>query len=275
MDSPRVPTELSELIIDRVRDSALPWWGRLKFVFGTQSYRLGTADHVGRDLHTLRACALTCSAWLPRARVNLYHTVVFDDPHDVELFVRAIQVADSSSTRHCLADLVRELVVEFAGGYIPFAQGTLLRKLRSLRTVVFPLLRVDSHSAGWHYPSPRHHVLVAQFNSLTELVFDLNLGDYRMVVYAFRVVWAVRGLERLTLMFSGHPPAFTNAQVQPLRALQRPWSCSKLKTLAATGPFLQKAMDVLHPRPFGTAVERVAIYLDSPISRQCVDGRGY
>ena len=32
------------------------------------------------------------------------------------------------------------------------------------------------------------------------------------------------------------------------------------------GPYLQQVMDILPPRPFGTAVERVAIYLDNPVS---------
>ena len=219
----RLPIELCELIIDCVRDpQALPWWARLQLVFQIRWHAKSPTDLEQAHLHTLRACALTCSSWLPRARANLFHTVVFEDQEDVDRFVCSI------AENHRLADFVRELVVDFAGGYVPFAQGTLVKTLRRVRTVVFPLLGVST----WHYP-PRHQLLVAQL-PLTELVFDVYASDYRMVVYAFSVVWSARALERLTIMFSGHPPAFTEAQVRRIGVLRRRWSCGQLMTLAAS-----------------------------------------
>ena len=227
----RLPIELCELIIDRVRDpQALPWWARLQLVFQIRWHAESPTDLERAHLHTLRACALTCSSWLPRARANLFHTVVFEDQEDVDRFVCSI------AENRRLADLVRELVVDFTGGYVPFAQGTLVRNLRRVRTVVFPLLGVST----WHYP-PRHQLLVARF-PLTELVFDINASDYRMVAYAFGVVWSARALERLTIMFSGHPPAFTEAQVRRIRVLRRRWSCGQLKILTST---VRRRMDSL------------------------------
>ena len=120
----RLPIELCELIIDRVRDpQALPWWARLQLVFQIRWHAGSPSDLERAHLHTLRACALTCSSWLPRARANLFHTAVFEDQKDVDRFVCSI------AENRLLADLVRELVVDFAGGYVPFAQGSLVRNV--------------------------------------------------------------------------------------------------------------------------------------------------
>ena len=71
MQHARIPIEICERLIDTLNELRGP--GQ-------------------RPVSTLQACTLTCSAWLPRSRLNLYHTVVFSDPVQIDLFIRTLQV---------------------------------------------------------------------------------------------------------------------------------------------------------------------------------------
>ncbi|KAI0659188.1 hypothetical protein C8Q70DRAFT_127015 [Cubamyces menziesii] len=51
---------------------------------------LDVIDRLSLDCCTLRACALTCSAWLPRARVHLYKSITLHKPETYRLFSQAI-----------------------------------------------------------------------------------------------------------------------------------------------------------------------------------------
>ena len=213
MEHSRLPIELCERVIDCVRKPH-PWWDRGQLVLKISTY-WDDQD----SLPDLLACAWTCSAWYPRARLNIYHTVTFNHLRQIELFVRSLR------ENPLLADRVHELIINFLGEYIPFAQGMLFSALRNVHTVVLPLL--DVHN--WVYP-PHHHVLVTQFN-LTELILTINASRTSSLVYAFRIVWSLRRLRSLFVMFSGGAPVVTDSLVRNLHSLRRQWSCEKLTTL--------------------------------------------
>lgn len=85
---------------------------------------LDLIDAVAADpdlrISTLPACALTCSAWLERARYHLYHSVSFDEYQPLSKF------SDTIAASRELGALVRHLEISFRditsntdGGGIP------------------------------------------------------------------------------------------------------------------------------------------------------------
>ncbi|KAI0712706.1 hypothetical protein C8T65DRAFT_739282 [Cerioporus squamosus] len=70
------------------------------------------------DYATLRYCGLTCTAWLPRSRLNLYHSVKLIGPYKLDLFLRTLKA------HPYLFNFVRELEIGSSAErpYVPFAQ---------------------------------------------------------------------------------------------------------------------------------------------------------
>ncbi|KAI0706026.1 hypothetical protein C8T65DRAFT_234472 [Cerioporus squamosus] len=101
MQNSRLPIELCELVIDLIPDPQ-PWWEFPRSWFGARP-------------ETLVKYTSVCSAWLPRARLVLYHSIRFRTPSQVDLFIRTITENPS------LANMVRELVIKPKDGqtYIP------------------------------------------------------------------------------------------------------------------------------------------------------------
>ncbi|TFK88022.1 hypothetical protein K466DRAFT_89369 [Polyporus arcularius HHB13444] len=249
MEHSRLPIDVCEQVIDSI-SSTPPWWSQVPSVL--------------QDRDSLLACAWTCSAWYPRARLHLYHTVAFERPRQVELFIRSIHENPS------LPDLVRALNVYFAwDAYIPFAQSALFTTLRHLRSmVIIHTTRSWARRSIWHYP-PHHHVLVTQY-SLTDLAFDLDPSHADMLAYAVRIIWSLRELESLRINFKINE---LYRQVRAMRlgrvhSLRRPWSCAKLTVLTIRGSLLTlyETMQILPPCVFGTEVEQLAVDMDDPIS---------
>ncbi|RDX50016.1 hypothetical protein OH76DRAFT_476588 [Lentinus brumalis] len=262
MQHSRLPLELCEQVIDCIWKTH-PWWDRHQLVHRIPIY-VGASEDPLRDL---RACGWTCSAWYPRARFHIYHTVTFNHDHQVELFMRSV-----FETPH-LADLVHELIVYMPQDTnIPFARGVLSTKLLRLRTVVFPLSSVHR---VWLYP-PHHHNLVTQF-PLTDLVFDLSPYNNSMLVYALRIIWSLRDLRSLTMMLIGGAPVGqgNDSLVSRIRSLRRSWSCAKLKVLTLQGVFLQQTMAILPESPFGTTVEHLAVPFGDPSSWDPIPHTGF
>jgi len=84
MATPRIPIEVCELIIDacahdvEVEDRWLP-------------------------ARTLLACALTCTAWVPRSLMNLYRTVVLCGDNNTRTFVENFRRLSNLALRiHCV-----------------------------------------------------------------------------------------------------------------------------------------------------------------------------
>ncbi|RPD58778.1 hypothetical protein L227DRAFT_176763 [Lentinus tigrinus ALCF2SS1-6] len=250
MQKSRLPLSVYEVVIDCVWEP-LPWMDRHELVHWTSTHDARSTN----PIHDLFACALTCTAWYPRACQNIYHTVVFRCSLDVELFVRSIRENPS------LANLVRELIVNLRRGeYIPFTHHTLSGALRNVRAIVlkFPDLHI------WGYP-PNHHILVTQYH-LTELVFEIDPSNKNLLCYAFRVVWSLHDLRSLSLSFYGGAPVSTPSIVNCLRSLRRSWSCENLKVLS-----IKEVMNILPSCPFGIAVEQLAVYADDPLSTYPID----
>ncbi|RDX46038.1 hypothetical protein OH76DRAFT_1485821 [Lentinus brumalis] len=241
MKPARIPLELCELIIDSIRESP-PWPRRL----------VGSVhDAQGELLLSFRACAIVCSAWLPRARYNLYYRISFRLPSQVELLIRSLDENPS------LAAMVRELVLS-PGVYIPFAHATLVRRLRHLRTLVYELPASNTASGNWPYP-PHYHRLVAQF-PLTVLAIRYSYGPLATTAWfeMFRLIWTLRNLESLHLELY-HIPDLTDLEVQRLAATRRPGACAQLKTLVIDGNTMRRCTNCLPVGAFGASTERLSL----------------
>ncbi|RPD76877.1 hypothetical protein L226DRAFT_353270 [Lentinus tigrinus ALCF2SS1-7] len=86
-----LPIELCELIIDFIAEP-YPWW-QIPY------WRTNPARYLVKY-------TCVCSAWLSRARLNLYRTITFHKTQHVELFIQSI------TANPALADMVCELVIK-------------------------------------------------------------------------------------------------------------------------------------------------------------------
>ena len=173
------------------------------------------------------ACARVCSAWLPRALVNLYHTVTLGDSSDVNGLIRTIV------RRPDLADLIQIMFVQgnVDVTYVPFAHGFLTSHLRNLRNLQLDYVTLMKPSK--FYP-PRYHLLVAQY-PIQELALQCYWMDADQWLWALKLIWALRSLRRLHL--SGHyrkmdaSSRVSPVQMQRAKAACRPDACAQLRSL--------------------------------------------
>lgn len=163
-----LPVEISELIIDFCRRDPGTWEGP-KWIW--QSYA------------KLRACSLTCKAWLPRSRRNLFTIVVLTDLDRFQVFAACV------FQDPFLAELVREFRVQAHQRYIPFAMAELIGKLPRVRSLVF-----DSDLSL--YP-PSYKVLLAQYPITTLSIWDLSIFPSWSSLFNF--IWAFPKLHTLRL----------------------------------------------------------------------------
>ena len=207
MSNVRLPLELCELIIDFIREPRL--WPKRSF-----------NDAPSQALSHFLACAVVCSAWLPRARRHLYYRIAFTRQPQVELLIRSIKENPP------LADIVREVVLS-PREYIPFVHATLIRRLRHLHTLVYELPTLGTNSGEWPYP-PSYHLLITQF-PLTELAVRYSFGPLAKKAWfeMFRLIWSLRSLESLYLELC-HLPDLTDSELQRLTAILRP---TRIKSL--------------------------------------------
>ncbi|KAI0651046.1 hypothetical protein C8Q79DRAFT_6512 [Trametes meyenii] len=171
MPTLRLPPEIWELVLDYCRgeislDSSFIEM-RLEPVFDTYA--------------TLCACCLVSRAWLPRGRLNLYSTVIFQHFAQVERLLAAL-------SRHpFLADHVHTLCVYADNIYIPFARSELVRQLRCVRTLVLNL--------DWRLYPPQYLHCAAQY-PITELYY---WGKFRTTADICRVLYAFPNISCLSL----------------------------------------------------------------------------
>ena len=143
-------------------------------------------DMLGRgtgSYASLCACALTCTDWLPRSRLNLYYDVTLSDDEALSLFVRTL------SHNPPLGLLVRQFCVGSSAhaSYLSFAQGILVRCMRNLRSLT---LWVD-----WHNYPPKFHQLVSQLP-----IKELHLQrEFQSIGRLFQLLWVLSGLESVNL----------------------------------------------------------------------------
>ena len=205
MQDSRFPVELCELVIDFVPCQWSYRWYEGHWWWSSKPWEL------------VRLMSI-CSAWLPRARIVLYDTVVFKRPSQVDLFLRSI-----TETPH-LADMVHRLVIspddDLKDNYIPFVHYTLTSRLQYLESLAYIGMDFRNH------PS-HHHVLVSQLPIRTLIVNSVH--NVMSVVELFRIVWSLRHLQTLDIHMGWIKRR--DVDMRHLNALRRSWACSKLRTL--------------------------------------------
>ncbi|KAH9886227.1 hypothetical protein C8Q73DRAFT_283667 [Cubamyces lactineus] len=135
-------------------------------------------DHCRRDTPTLLQCALTCRAWLPRSRYNLYHIVILRQREQLTGFSRTLAIAPQ------IADLVQELVLAPPGE----DQPTIVRSATAVLAYKLPHMRKFSIvQPPFMYPDVRGQVEIslrtacylALFPRLTHLaLIDVSLSSF-------------------------------------------------------------------------------------------------
>ena len=171
------------------------------------------------------SCTVVCSAWLPRARTLLYHTVVFERPTQVDCFMRTM------TENPWFADMVHELLIYPSSStpYVPYIHAVLSTRFPHLqiRTLEFHLYNVNR----WLYP-PHHHLQRAML-PITTLVLD-GIPKTRWTDI-FRLIWSLRGLQSLHLdgrrLGVDSAINFSDSELQRLENIRRPWTCAALTTL--------------------------------------------
>ncbi len=146
--SQRLPLEVQFLVLDEVPKVSQTWV-------------------IMRD--SLRSCALTCQAWLPRAHRHLYHTVYLDAPWQTPLLARTLTEFPITGPliKHLHVPCFSYIVVNGhperlpGRGYVPLAANA-VSKLTSLRSVAF---RVPTND----YAPPFFFPLVQSFSVLGDL----------------------------------------------------------------------------------------------------------
>ncbi|KAI0673233.1 hypothetical protein C8Q78DRAFT_710390 [Trametes maxima] len=167
----RLPPEMWEFILDHCR-------GEISLNSSFVEMRL---EPVFDTYATLCACCLVTRAWLPRSRLNLYSTVIFQHFAQVERLLAALY-------RHpFLADHVHTLCVYADNVYIPFARSELVRRLRCVRTLVLNL--------DWRLYPPQYLHCAAQY-PITELCY---WGKFRTTADICRVLHAFPNVVCLSL----------------------------------------------------------------------------
>ncbi|KAI0698800.1 hypothetical protein C8Q76DRAFT_802869 [Earliella scabrosa] len=169
MQHSRLPTELCERVINLV-------------------------GHSLREYSTLQACSLTCTAFLPSSRINLYQSVHLIGRDRFDLFVRTL------ATTPRFGSFVQDLTVvgDSKQPYLPFASPFLLQHLPNLDRLT---LWID-----WDQYPPRYHELVAQLP-----IKELRLfGTFWSARRCIPLIKTLKHLERITL-----DPEFRNEAPLP------------------------------------------------------------
>ncbi|RPD52560.1 hypothetical protein L227DRAFT_617712 [Lentinus tigrinus ALCF2SS1-6] len=154
-----------------------------------------------------------------------------------------------------VCELVIKPVVTSRGTYIPFTRHTLVGRLRHLKMLVYDL----HDQTAWAYP-PGHHALVSRLPyHITDLAL-LHPESTMSWLEVFRLIWSLRHLQVLQLQMERSPAGgLTDAVLQRLDAIRRPWGCANLKTLVLGDSGSGDCYDFLPERAFGTSVTRLSL----------------
>lgn len=201
MENSRLPIEVCECVIDECFGFK-PWNGRYD---------------------TLRACALTCSAWRPRSRYNLYHELRVWDSKAAGLIV------DTLTARPELAGYVKTINISVEA-YAPLTQILSLPQLQKCQK-----LGID---IGCRRFPPRYVQnylvpLLTNFASVVELNF--TAWSAASAVGFFHIIWAMPQLLSCELEYQGQstPTAASLANLERTALRMQPRLC--LQTLVFHG----------------------------------------
>ncbi|RPD78455.1 hypothetical protein L226DRAFT_293250 [Lentinus tigrinus ALCF2SS1-7] len=198
MDDSRLPIELWERIID------------------VGASCINRDDGTVVDYPTLRACALVCTAWLPRARYNIFYRVVLRTSAHVQRFI---------STTPATGCHVREIELgpprwEAMEGWVslkeqPSIAALLYANLTGVNTLVLSRLQ-------WLYPR-KHIKLMSQFRSVK--VLELYYVRFPSPSDLAQVLWSLPNLTALRcvaiyLQYAKRPAAEVRRYCSRPQALQ-------------------------------------------------------
>lgn len=165
MENSRLPIEVCERVIDECFDFDWP------------------------DRETLRACALTCSDWLPRSRYNLYHELRIQDSE------AAGSIVDTFTARPELAEHVRVICMLCYYHYVPCTQVLSLPSLKKCQRLEMNIFPLDGFPP--RYEQNCLFPLLTKFESVVELGF--TIWSTASFIGIFHVIWAMPQLLRCNL----------------------------------------------------------------------------
>ncbi|KAI0641940.1 hypothetical protein C8Q79DRAFT_1013843 [Trametes meyenii] len=202
-----LPNEVWDDVIDYCRSRSTG------FFFGTSETPLGLSYDV------FRTCCLTCRAWVPRSRRNLYTILRFRRAFQVDTCFATI-------TAHpFLADYVRVIWADSQEEYIPFARTDMVLKLRNVQSLML--------DGDWkpYPPNHRYHELAARY-PITHLTLGAQFQVKELVADLFRLIWAFDSLQNLHLDVDTEGYNITGAESFKISALaERRGRCRALKVL--------------------------------------------
>lgn len=162
-------------------------------------------DAVWPDYTTLLQCSLTCRAWLPRSRYNLFCRPILRSVVQLSLFLRTLRNWPPLGLQPLLTEITEELTLALTASTVP---PTFVLSACALLAGLVPRLKklnvIFSHSQCQIFRygnrlnlSPRMTAYIAQFPSLTHLTFrNVELTSF---VALARLIVALPKLSALTL----------------------------------------------------------------------------
>ena len=163
MHTSRIPLELCELIVD---------------------YTCDLDYNRPPDYTSLKACALTCSAWVPRTQKNLYRHIWLPFPQSADRLDRTLRAMPH------LGNFARQLTVGEGKSprYISFARGVFMRLFKKVQYL-------DLRLSLRQY-SPQYHLLLRGFPSITELSIAFRfIAGGESILAGFRLIWSLPRLQ--------------------------------------------------------------------------------
>lgn len=184
-------------------------------------------DAVRTNYTTLLQCALTCRAWLPRSRYNLFCRPILRSVVQLSLFLRTLRNHPPSGLEPLPTEITEELTLAPAAPTVPptFVHSAcallagFVPRLKKLNIVFSP-----SQCRNFRYGNrldlpPRMIAYIAQFPALTHLTFrDIELTSFMALA---RLIVALPSLSALALCNVSWPKVSLIPSTSPFT--QRNW----------------------------------------------------
>ncbi|KAI0636089.1 hypothetical protein C8Q77DRAFT_614226 [Trametes polyzona] len=208
---------------------------------------------------TLRACALTCSVWLPRSQATLYKVVIVDGNRPLAALLKTVSI------RPGLLTLVRSLLLfvtshprdhmhsPWPGTYMPYAQCLRLCPL----AVNCTHLRVECYDGDAYHPLHFRNILIPSMSMCTRISHLELLWTNMTTNTLFHIIWVMPQLRSLHIigegLVRGHPNRWSPAVLAKQRTSGRTLVPS-LTTLAIEPTELSYSPVIVAPGTFGHSV---------------------
>lgn len=162
MENSRLPIEVCERVIDECFYFRQDWYSSDRYM-------------------TLRACALTCSQWLPRSQYNLYHKLDFKDSKTTG------SIVDTFTARPELAEHVRVIDIWPNRRYVPLTQVLSLPALKKCQGLEMNIGSLTSFPP--RYVQNCLVPLLIKFEGVVKL--DCKVWSTTSTIDFFHIIWAM------------------------------------------------------------------------------------